>query len=320
VISFGKAVRRPVPLKQGFGYMEVPIPYAVLGLPMRDGSQIRARVHGNPDGPRLFVLHGNGYASDAYFPFWNHFTDRFEIIVFDLRNHGQNSRSSPERHTFREMTFDLEAVLESLDQRLSKKPRVGVFHSVSSLIAAKSAKDFGRRWDAVVLVDPPALPPKMHSIHDGADSLEDKLVRFALSRRRHFRQTEELAGEFRNSRSGANWIAGAHELMARSILRKVEDGFGYELVCPPELEARLYQEGFSSGVWPKASDFGGPALLIGADPSVQKAPPTAAINRSLAEEGGFRYAAIRGCGHLVQLEQPEMAAELVHGFMNELGI
>ena len=181
------------------------------------------------------------------------------------------------------MTFDLEAVLESLDQRLSKKPRVGVFHSVSSLIAAKSAKDFGRRWDAVVLVDPPALPPKMHSIHDGANSLEDKLVRFALSRRRHFRQTEELAGEFRNSRSGANWIAGAHELMAR--LRKVEDGFGYESVCPPELEARLYQEGFSSGVW-KASDFGGPALLIGADPSVQKAPPTAAINRSLVEEGG----------------------------------
>jgi pimeloyl-ACP methyl ester carboxylesterase len=214
------------------------------------------------------------------------------------------------------MTFDLEAVLEGLDQRLGKKARVGVFHSVSGLIAAKSAMDLGRRWDAVVLVDPPALPPKMHSLHGRAASLEDKLVQFALSRRRRFRQTEELAEEFRNSQSGANWITGAHELMARSIIRKAKDGSGYELVCPPELEARLYREGFRSGVWPKASDFGGPALLIGADPSL----PTGAINRSLAEEGGFRYAAIQGCGHMVQLEKPELTAELVRGFVNELGI
>jgi pimeloyl-ACP methyl ester carboxylesterase len=297
--------------------MQLPLPHTTLELPMRDGWPVKVRMHGNPAGPRLFILHGNGYASDAYFPFWRHFVGGFELAIFDLRNHGQNPPSPPEHHTFLEMTSDIGAVLEGVDQKLGKKRRAGVFHSVSGLIVAKAAKDLRKGWDAAVLVDPSTLPPKSHPAYARAASFEKKLVEFALSRRRRFRHIEDLAEELRKSRIGASWVVGSHELMARSILRQLEDGSGYELVCPPELEAQLYSEGLNSGVWPAASDFGGPALLIGADPTLRNGPPTGEINQFLADQGKFKYALLRECGHMMQFEQPIAVAELVAGFFRE---
>ena len=37
---------------------------------MDDGAPIRVVRHGNPSGPRVVLGHGNGFASDSYFPFW----------------------------------------------------------------------------------------------------------------------------------------------------------------------------------------------------------------------------------------------------------
>ena len=39
---------------------------------MDDGAPIRVVRHGNPSGPRVVLSHGNGFASDSYFPFWRH--------------------------------------------------------------------------------------------------------------------------------------------------------------------------------------------------------------------------------------------------------
>ena len=105
--------------------------------------------------------------------------------------------------------------------------------------------------------------------------------------------------------------------MARSILKQLEDGSGYDLVWLPELEAQFYSEGLNSGVRPVASDFGGPALLIGADPTLRNGPPTGEINQFLADQGKFKYALLRECGHMMQFEHPVAVAELVAAFFRE---
>ena len=64
-------------------------------LMMDDGAIIRIRQHGNPDGPRLALSHGNGLAIDGYLPFWGPLRERYELILFDFRNHGQNPTASP---------------------------------------------------------------------------------------------------------------------------------------------------------------------------------------------------------------------------------
>ena len=217
--------------------MDIPVPHAVLDVPTHDNSLIRVRHYGNRNGPRLFMLHGNGYASDAYFPFWQNFINSFEVVLFDLRNHGHNPQSDASEHTFRNMVRDLELVVRAADEKFGKKARTGVFHSGGGLIATMNALEFGTHWDALVLVDPPHIPQPTHPIFAQITGFESKLVQFALNRRFRFNHPDELAEELRRLRVNANWVSGSHELMARSILRKDDKSSEYLLVCAPELEA-----------------------------------------------------------------------------------
>ena len=74
---------------------EIPSPSMTFDVQLDDGARIRMRRHGNPDGVRLLVTHGNGFAADAYYPYWQHLLSKFDLLVFDFRNHGQNDPVSP---------------------------------------------------------------------------------------------------------------------------------------------------------------------------------------------------------------------------------
>lgn len=39
---------------------------------------------------RLVMSHGNGLARDLWYPFWSLLSDEFDLIIYDLRNHGWN--------------------------------------------------------------------------------------------------------------------------------------------------------------------------------------------------------------------------------------
>jgi pimeloyl-ACP methyl ester carboxylesterase len=67
---------------------------------MADGAIIKLRRHGNPTGPRIVLSHGNGLAADLYYPFWSLLADRFDIVLYDLRNHGWNPIGDRAAHIF----------------------------------------------------------------------------------------------------------------------------------------------------------------------------------------------------------------------------
>ena len=69
---------------------EIPAPSQTFEVALDDGAAIRVRRHGNPDGARLLVTHGNGFAADAYYLYWRQFLENFDVVVFDFRNHGQS--------------------------------------------------------------------------------------------------------------------------------------------------------------------------------------------------------------------------------------
>jgi hypothetical protein len=49
---------------------EIPAPSDSFGVALDDGAKILVRRHGRAEGPRLLISHGNGFAIDAYFPYW----------------------------------------------------------------------------------------------------------------------------------------------------------------------------------------------------------------------------------------------------------
>jgi pimeloyl-ACP methyl ester carboxylesterase len=298
----------------------VPTPHETFDVDLEDGARIRVRRHGNPDGVRLTVTHGNGFAADAYLPFWQLLAPSYDVMVFDFRNHGQNIPVEPANHNYAQFARDLERVVQTINARLGAKTTVGIFHSMSGRTAMKHAIEIGWRWDALVLFDPPNVPPVTHPRYAPMEAFEKKLTDFALGRRRRFATVDELAAEYLQSRATKGWVDGAHELMARSVLRQSPDGDGHVLVCAPENEAAIYAEALSLNLWPRADAFGGPVKLIGADPNMKGGPTTALTNQALGVENGYDYDFVAGAGHLLQIEKPTECVRLVEEFLAKRGL
>ncbi len=298
----------------------LPAPSMTFDVALDDGAGIRMRRHGNRDGVRLLLTHGNGFAADAYLPYWQHLLQKFDLLVFDFRNHGQNAPVVPPHHTYEQLTRDLERVVQEVKSKLGERPTAGLFHSMSGRTAMKHAIEVGWRWDALVLFDPPNVPPPGHPAYPAMEVFEKRLTAWARQRRRRFASIDELAEEYRQSRATLRWVEGAHELMARSVLRNSPDGDGYELVCDPENEATIYAQAMTMNLWPKAREFGGPVKLIGCDPNMKGAPATGLANATLGREGGYDYSFVAGTGHLLQIEQPDECVRLTLEFLARCGL
>ena len=128
----------------------LPEPAAILDLAMDDGAPVRVVRHGNPSGPRVVLSHGNGFASDSYFPFWRLMLERFDLALFDIRNCGRNPFHAAEAHRYPRFAQDYAAVHGAIAGEWGEKATIGVFHSMSAIAALLSivegASGTGMRW------------------------------------------------------------------------------------------------------------------------------------------------------------------------------
>jgi pimeloyl-ACP methyl ester carboxylesterase len=300
---------------------DLPTPQSVFDIMLEDGTVTRVRQHGDPDRPvRLFLSHGNGFASDGYLPFWQPLLTSFEVILFDHRNHGWNAPSNPARHHYAQLAHDTETLYHGVTARLGAKPSVGVFHSMAAKAAMKHAVEIGWRWQALVLFDPPNVPPLEHPLYSEMAAHGQRLADWAEQRQECFEEPGQLAAEFKRLRVHRNWVPGAHELMARALLRHDANTGAWRLVCPGALEAQMYRSNMALHLWPPASAFGGPVLLICADPTGPRPGGPALVNKLLADTQGYRYEVIPGADHMLQLEQPEACRQVMIRFLAEYGL
>ena len=292
------------------------IPAELFQVTMTDGARIIVRRAGNPNGTRLYLSNGNGFAIDGYRVFWEPLLGKFDLILFDMRNHGLNEPSGADGHHYKQMALDIGSVFNEIDRRLGHRPSVGVFHSMSGRAAMKHAVQNRWVWDALVLFDPPDVPPPGHQHYEAMRNFELRLVQWAVGRQDSFVSPEELEETYSGNRAQGRWTPQARSDMARAILRP--DGAGrFTLTCRRELEASIYLAALTLDLWPSAREYGGPVKLIGADPAAAGAPPTAAANRALAQEGGYEYEAVPETGHLLQIERPESCRDAMLAFLRK---
>ena len=287
-------------------------------LTMDDGVEIHARQIGNSSGPRLAITHGNGFAVDGYRVFWEPLLADFDVVLFDMRNHGRNVPTGADGHNYLQLARDMGSIRRGIDATLGRKTTVAVCHSMSSRAAMKHAVEMEWVWDGLVLFDPPNVPPRGHEFYEPMRVFETKLIEFSLNRPDTFDTPADLQKLFDESRGQSRWLPQARADMARAVLR--EDGEGrYTLTCRRELEASIYLAALTLELWPPASAYGGPVKMIGADPEWRGAPPTGVANRALAMEGGYDYDAIHETGHLLQIENPQACRDSMMAFLRKHG-
>ncbi len=291
---------------------EVPEPLATLDVAVDDDTTITLRRHGNPEGPRLVLSHGNGLAVDLYYPFWSLLADDFDLIVYDLRNHGWNSVSSLQNHTLPTMIQDHDRIIEAIDRHYGDKPKVGVSHSVSS-IATLLSKRRGGEYAARVLFDPPLCKPGR-----GLQEFEDTLSRLANSIRRRtnrFFTPGDLASILTFAPGFQNVAPGVFDLFARTTLRESPTYEGYELRCPPEYEAQMVEY---AGAYAALVDFDlllSPTKVIGADPTL---PFSYLPTLDPRDVYTVDYDFLPDSSHFLQLEQPENCVKAMLEFLETI--
>ena len=306
---------------------DIPEPHDTFDVPLDDGSVTVVRRHGNPTGPRLVMSHGTGLAIDLYVPFWSAFLQDFDLFVHDVRNHGWNDRGPLANHSISVFARDHDRILAAIEQHCGPRPVIGVYHSLAALAALAALSPRNRsaaqqtarppceHYDAVVLFDPPLyLRGVDDDIFFGLAALGAAKTRRKRSR---FPSRADFVSRVTRASNFARVAPGVHELMARTTLRERADGSGYELCCPPEYEAQVFED---ARRWTRALDFVGlgcPVKVIGSDPALPQAYAPTLDPHQLAK---IEFESIPGTTHLLPLEAPGECAAAVLAYLGRRGL
>ena len=286
---------------------KLPEPVSTHDVRLDAETVTTLRQHGNPSGPRVVISHGNGLAVDLYYPFWSLLADDFDLMVYDLRNHGWNSVGAQRDHNVPTLIHDHDVILESIDRCYGSKPTVGIFHSLTTVVTLLS---FSRIYSALVLFDPPLTKSGASQIelHEAAE----RAAAMIRKRGHLFKKREdfvELLGIFPTFKRA---VPGMHELMARTTLRQSENGQGYELRCPREYEAQLMDYARSFFPLLDLELLSCPTKIVGADPTLPHAYlPT--LDQQTASAMDYDF--IPEATHFLQLEKPKECVQVVREFL-----
>ena len=302
----------------GAAHWEIPAPRSVYEVRQGDGSVTILRRHGNPAGPRLLLSHGNGLAIDFYYPFWSELTDDFDVLLYDLRNHGWNAVGERTEHHLPNLVRDQERVIEATERRYGERPTIGVFHSLSALTALLSST-LGTggcdRLSAWVLLDPPLYRPG--PMDPDYDALAEVAAGMASRRADRFRKREDFTELLSFLPFLIRAVPGATDLMARTILRQSSGEEGFELRCPRDYEAQIiaYVRTYAFLV-----DFGNlpcPTKVIGSDPTL---PYAYLPTFDLSHIRTVNYDFVPETTHFLQVEKPAECVAMMRGFLDECGL
>ncbi|MXW96317.1 MAG: alpha/beta hydrolase [Acidimicrobiaceae bacterium] len=292
----------------------VPEPHSVLEVQVGADAAIVVRRHGSPEGTRLVLCHGNGLAADLYYPFWSLLTDRFDVIVHDLRNHGWNPAGPLADHTVPTFVEDHERILDALDRHYGPKPQVGVFHSISAL-APLLAPSAGDRFSALVLFDPPLRKPGATS--NEFDAAAERAATVAARRASRFPTMDAFITLMGFLPVLNHTVPGLADLMARTTLRDASDGQGHELRCPPEHESQIVAYARIFAVLVDFDALKCPTKVIGADPTL---PYSYLPTLDLSEMAAVDYDFLPETTHLLQLQQPAECVKAMLDFLEPIGL
>ena len=291
---------------------KIPEPLSTLLVKLDANTEISVRRHGRPEGTRIVLTHGAGLAADLLCPFWTLLTDEYDVMIYDLRNHGRNRIGPKKDHNLPTLVRDHDIILEAIEGEYGCKPTVGVFHSLSTLICLLSES---KPYSALILFEPPLVRAGMNQIEMIEETKRgSEMVRIRAHR---FKNREEFVELLEFLPIFKRMLPGAHELMARTLLRRSQTGEGFELRCPRDYEAQLLEYARSFFVLIDYESIACPAKVIGADPTLPRAfLPN--LDQRLAARMDYDF--IPETTHLLQLEKPENCAALAREFLKRHGL
>jgi pimeloyl-ACP methyl ester carboxylesterase len=189
------------------------------------------REHAGKDAT-IVLSHATGFHARC----WDRVVARLgarHVIALDTRGHGRSAKVYPVR--WRDFGRDLAAFVRQRDLQ----DVVAVGHSAGGHATVEAAALESARFRRLVLIDPTILAPDLYASR-GPHVADGASMHPAAKRKRHFASVEEMLERLKERPSFAAFDAGVlRDYCAFGLLPRA-DGGGFELACPPEYEAAVY--------------------------------------------------------------------------------
>jgi pimeloyl-ACP methyl ester carboxylesterase len=250
----------------------------------RDGVKIYYEVHG--DGPTLILTHGYSYTSAMWAGQVDALSKSFQLIVWDMRGHGQSDYPSDQSAYSEEHTIqDMAGILDQVNGKGSEAIVGGL--SLGGYMSMAFYRMYPKRVRALLIIDTgPGF--KKDSAREGWNQTA-----------RATAQNFEIKG-----------LSVLQNLSAERASVTHRDAKGLALAARGMLAQR------NSNVIDSLPKIQVPSLIVvGADDT----PFLAASEYMTKKIQGARKVVIPQAGHAVNIDQPERFLEAVMPFLNEVG-
>jgi lipase len=187
------------------------------------------------DRASLLLVHATGFHARCWDGVIAALPTGTHVIAPDLRGHGRSYRP-PTLGNWGETGDDL---IPLIDHIAADQPMVAAGHSMGGVCLVRAAAARVAAFRHLMLVDPVIFPPEFYS--EMADSLVgDPAEHFVARRRSQWTSAAEMIDRFAERFPYSIWDPAVLAAYAEYGLLPHADGEGYELACPPVLEASAY--------------------------------------------------------------------------------
>jgi len=268
-------------------------------------------------GPTLLLAHATGFHARCWDPVVRRLGARHAIAV-DLRGHG-HSEKTPITH-WEVFGEDLAELVRARDLR----DLVGVGHSMGGHALVDAAAACPDRFLGLVLIDPVIVAPEEYGGGGWTIQSLGGEPHPTAKRKRHFDSPQQMLERFRDRPPYAAFDPEALRAYCEHGLLPRADGPGFELACPPELEASIYMTSRTNpGVHASARALGIPVLVVRA-----KAPPPERSVMDFSSSPTWpglvselcrgREIRLADRSHFIPMEAPQLVAELILDALRDL--
>jgi len=204
----------------------------------------------------LLLLHATGFHARLWDQVVAALPAGTHVIAPDHRGHGRSYRPA----TLASWAATADVLLPLLDG-LGGHPLVGCGHSMGAYILTRLASQRPAAFHHLVLIDPVIMDPA-HYEGESARPIPDPADHPVARRRNIWTDAEEMRARFADRPPYANWDPRVLADYCTHGLLRAAEGDGFELACPPELEASVYQNALRTSPHEWLHYLAVPSILI----------------------------------------------------------